>query len=222
VTIRVVLAEDNVLLRAGLEGILSGESDVELVSSEIDLDGLLTSIDAHIPDVVLTDIRMPPQRQSEGIRAAEYCRKTHPDMGVVLLTQFVEPGYVRTLLNQGTQGRGYLLKERVSEPDELGRAIRIVAAGGSVVDPEVVASLVRSKSRRDDPGLGELSAREREVLSEMAQGHTNGAIAASLFITQRAVEKHINSIFSKLGVSQDDAVHPRVRAVLMYLADGAT
>ena len=220
-TIRVVLAEDNVLLRAGIEGILSGEADLDLVAVEADLGGLLAAIDEHLPDVVLTDIRMPPERHSEGIQAAEYCRKRHPAMGVVLLTQFVEPGYVRTLLNQGTEGRGYLLKERVSEPDELGRALRTVAAGGSVVDPEVVATLVRSKSRRADPGLAELSNREREVLSEMAQGHTNGAIAASLFITQRAVEKHINSIFSKLGVSQDDSMHPRVRAVLMYLADGA-
>lgn len=217
-TIRVVLAEDNVLLREGMRGLLRGEPDLELVEACSNLDDLLAALDNHEPDVVLTDIRMPPLRRNEGLQAAEHCRAHHPATAVLLLSQYVEPGYVRALLNSGTEGRGYLLKERVAEVDELLAAIRTVAEGGSVIDPKVVESLVTTKSRRSDSGLERLSPRELEVLGEMAQGRNNATIATSLVITQRAVEKHINSIFSKLGVSYDDAAHPRVTAVLAYLA----
>jgi DNA-binding NarL/FixJ family response regulator len=217
-TLRIVVAEDHALLREGLRTMIESTGEVDLVATCSDLPGLLAAVDEHRPDVVLTDIRMPPGRSDEGVRAAEHCRRAYPTMGVVLLTQYVDPGYVRTLLRQGTDGRGYLLKERVADVDELVAALRTVAGGGSVMDPKVVEALVNAKSRRGDADLGRLSARELEVLGEMAQGRNNAAIAASLFITQRAVEKHINSIFAKLGVGMEDEAHPRVRAVLLYLS----
>jgi DNA-binding NarL/FixJ family response regulator len=216
-TLRVVVAEDNPLLREGLRSLIHSAQDVELVAACSDLDELIAAVDELGPDAVLTDIRMPPGRTDEGVRAADYCRRHHPSTGVVLLSQYVDPGYVRTLLRQGTDGRGYLLKERVADIDELVAALRTVAAGGSVMDPKVVEALVLSKSRHGDADLQRLTSRELEVLAEMAQGRNNSAIAASLFITQRAVEKHINSIFAKLGVGFDDEAHPRVRAVLLYL-----
>ncbi|GAB1640623.1 response regulator [Krasilnikovia sp. MM14-A1259] len=219
-TIRVVLAEDSALLRQGVAGLIRNEADLEVVASCADLPELLIAIGEHRPDVVLTDIRMPPTRTDEGIRAAEHCRAEHPAMGVLLLSQYVEARYVRALLAQGTDGRGYLLKERVADVGELVAAIRTVAAGGSVFDPKVVEALVRGRDRRG-VGLAPLSAREREVLAEMAHGLTNAAIAAALVITQRAVEKHINSIFAKLQLGHDDGVHPRVQAVLTYLAGDA-
>ena len=219
-TIRVVLAEDSALLREGMRGLIRGEAGLEVVAACSDLDGLLRAVDELEPDVVLTDIRMPPERTNEGIRAAEYCRARHPRMAVLLLSQYVDPRYVRTLLNQGAAGRGYLLKERIADVDELVAAIRTVAGGGSVFDPKVVEALVQVGRRRGDVDLAQLSPRELEVLAEMAQGRNNAAIADSLFVTQRAVEKHINSIFAKLGVGLDDEAHPRVRAVLTYLAGG--
>ncbi len=221
-TLRVVVAEDHALLREGLRTLILSADGIELLATCSDLPSLTAAIDEHGPDVVLTDIRMPPGRSDEGVQAAEYCRRHHPDTGVVLLSQYVDPGYVRTLLRQGTEGRGYLLKERVADVDELVAALRTVAAGGSVMDPKVVEALVRTRSRQGDADLGRLSSRELEVLGAMAQGRNNGAIAASLFITQRAVEKHINSIFSKLGVGYDDEAHPRVRAVLLYLSGDPT
>lgn len=221
-TVTVVVAEDHPLLREGLRSMIRESEDIELVAACSDLPGLLAAIDEHEPDVVLTDIRMPPGRSDEGVRAAQHCRELHPRTGVLLLSQYVDAGYVKTLLKQGTDGRGYLLKERVSDVDELVGAIRTVAAGGSVMDPKVVEALVNAKSRRGDGDLSRLSARELEVLGEMAQGRNNAAIAASLFITQRAVEKHINSIFAKLGVGMEDAAHPRVRAVLLYLSGEPT
>jgi DNA-binding NarL/FixJ family response regulator len=217
VTIHVVLAEDNVLLREGMYGLIDSQDDMRVVAVCGDLDALLRAVDDHRPDVVLTDIRMPPGRTDEGIRAAEYCRARHPRTGVLLLSQYVDARYVRTLVNQGAEGRGYLLKERVAAIDDLVAAIRAVAGGGSAFDPKVIETLVQVGSRRGELDLAALSAREREVLAEMAQGRNNAAIAQSLVISQRAVEKHINSIFAKLGVGQDDESHPRVRAVLTYL-----
>jgi DNA-binding NarL/FixJ family response regulator len=222
VTLRIVLAEDNALLREGIRGLLSGVDGLEVAAVCVDLDTLLAALDEHVPDVVLSDIRMPPTRTDEGVRAAAYARKAHPRMGFVLLSQYADPALVRALLAQGAEGRGYLLKERVSDVDELVTAVRTVAAGGSVMDPKVVESLVRTRTRSADSEIGRLTAREREVLEEMARGRNNAAIAGSLVITQRAVEKHINSIFSKLGVGMEDETHPRVRAVLKYLAGEAS
>jgi len=222
VNLRVVIAEDNALLREGLRGLIAAVDDLSLVATCASLDELFTALDTQAPDVVLTDIRMPPTRSDEGLQAARHCRKHFPGTGVVLLSQFADPGYVKALLEDGAEGRGYLLKERVGDVAELVSALRTVAAGGSVVDPKVVEALVQSGSRRGNADLDRLSTREREVLGQMALGHNNGAIAASLFITQRAVEKHINSIFAKLGVGVEDQAHPRVRAVLMYLSEGAS
>jgi DNA-binding NarL/FixJ family response regulator len=221
VSLRVIVAEDNPLLRQGLRSLIESTEGIDLVAACADLDELIDAINENVPDVVLTDIRMPPSRTDEGVRAAQHCRLHHPNVAVVLLSQYVDPGYVRTLLSQGTDGRGYLLKERVADVDELVEALRTVAAGGSVMDPKVVESLVLSKRLHGDPDLQRLTSRELEVLGEMAQGRNNGAIAASLFITQRAVEKHINAIFAKLAVGNDDT-HPRVRAVLLYLTGRTT
>jgi DNA-binding NarL/FixJ family response regulator len=216
--VRLVLGEDNALLREGMRGLLGAADDIEVVASCADLHSLRESVDALSPDVVLTDIRMPPSWSDEGVQIARHCRAHHPSTGVVLLSQYVDPGYVRSLLDSGSAGRGYLLKERVADVDELVSAIRAVADGGSVVDPQVIEHLVKAGISRGDRNVGRLSARELEVLAEMSRGQSNAAIAASLFITQRAVEKHINSIFAKLGVAGADGAHPRVRAVLMYLS----
>lgn len=217
-SVRVLLGEDNTLLREGMRGILSSADGLELVGTGADLASVLEAVDATDPDVVLTDIRMPPSHTDEGVQVARYCRARHPGTGVVLLSQFVDPGYVRSLLTSGSAGRGYLLKERVGEVDELLVAVRTVAAGGSVVDPSVLEQLVSLGRRRGDENVTRLSGRELEVLAEMARGHNNASIANTLFITQRAVEKHINSIFGKLGVGEGDQTHPRVRAVLLYLS----
>jgi DNA-binding NarL/FixJ family response regulator len=217
-TTRLVLGEDNALLREGMRGLLSAEEGLEVVASCADLDTIRDSIDELEPDVVLTDIRMPPTWTDEGVQVARHCRVRHPSTGVILLSQYVDPGYVRSLLESGSAGRGYLLKERVSDVDELVTAIAAVARGGSVVDPQVVEHLVKAGVSRGNSNVGRLSARELEVLAEMSRGHNNAAIAATLFISQRAVEKHINSIFSKLGVGLEGASHPRVRAVLLYLS----
>ena len=217
-TIRLVLGEDNALLREGMRGLLSMSEDIEVVASCADLPTLIESVDALRPDVVLTDIRMPPSWTDEGVQIARHCRAHHPDTGVVLLSQYVDPGYVRSLLDSGSAGRGYLLKERVSDLDELVSAVTTVASGGSVVDPQVIEHLVKAGMSRGDRNVGRLSARELEVLAEMSRGHSNATIASTLFITQRAVEKHINSIFAKLGVAGSDGAHPRVRAVLLYLS----
>jgi DNA-binding NarL/FixJ family response regulator len=218
VTVRVLLGEDNALLREGMRGLLSSADGVELVGACADLPTMLEQIDALTPDVVLTDIRMPPSWVDEGVEVARYCRREHPETGVVLLSQYVDPGYVRSLLESGSAGRGYLLKERVADVDELLDAVTTVAGGGSVVDPQVVEQLVRVGVSRGNANVSRLSTRELEVLAEMSRGHNNASIAASLYITQRAVEKHINSIFAKLGVSVGDESHPRVRAVLLYLS----
>jgi len=172
------------------------------------------------PDVVITDIRMPPTGTDEGIQAAAWLHENHPEVGVVVLSQYTAPAYAMALLEHGSAGRAYLLKERVASVDELARAIRAVAQGGSVIDPMVVDELVRTRSGQQQPGMSSLTPRESEILAEMAQGKSNAAIAASLSVSERAVEKHTNSIFAKLGLSEEKDLNRRVKAVLLFLAEG--
>jgi len=224
--IRVIVAEDSYLVREGLRQLLAGATDVELVAECGDLDSLRHEIDAHAPDVVLTDIRMPPTQTDEGIRLAAELRSAHPDMGVVVLSQYADPTYVLPLLDTGSDGRAYLLKERVHDRRQLVEAIAAVAAGDSVIDPKVVELLVAARTRSERSPLAELTPRELEVLSSIAEGKSNTAISESLVLTKRAVEKHINAIFLKLNLSHaEDAqdVSPRVKATLLFLAeaDGA-
>ena len=216
--IRVALAEDHVLLREGISRLVSANEDFELVGAVADLPQLLALVDAQVPDVVVTDIRMPPTGTDEGIEAAAWVREHHPQVAVVVLSQYTAPGYALALLEHGSAGRGYLLKERIGSVDELARAIRTVAQGGSVIDPVVVDELVRARSQERHLGLSSLTPRETEILAEMAQGKSNSAIAATLFVTERAVEKHTNSIFAKLGLSEEKDVNRRVKAVLVYLS----
>lgn len=219
-TIRVVLAEDNTLLREGIARLLERADDMELVGTASDRPELEALIEATSPDLVVTDIRMPPTGTDEGIQIAAQLRRDRPEIGVVVLSQYADPAYALALLEGGSEGRAYLLKERVSEVDELLTAIRDVAAGGSVIDSKVVESLVSNK-RPATSDVDRLTPREREILSEMAQGKSNAAIAATLVLSTRAVEKHTNSIFSKLGLSEEIDLNRRVKAVLLYLADAA-
>jgi DNA-binding NarL/FixJ family response regulator len=219
--IRVVLAEDNTLLREGIARLLERADDIELVGTAADRPELEALIESTSPDLVVTDIRMPPTGTDEGIQIAANLREQRPGVGVVVLSQFSDPAYALALLEGGSEGRAYLLKERVSEVDELLAAIREVAGGGSVIDSKVVESLVSSK-RPATSDVDRLTPREREILSEMAQGKSNAAIAATLVLSTRAVEKHTNSIFSKLGLSEETDVNRRVKAVLLYLADAST
>jgi DNA-binding NarL/FixJ family response regulator len=216
--LRVVVAEDVFLLRAGVVHVLE-DAGFDVVGQASDAAELLDQVRAHRPDVVVTDIRMPPTNTDEGIQMSERLRDTHPDTGVVVLSQFAEPGYALALLEKGSARRAYLLKERVSDVEQLTNAIREVASGGSVIDPKVVEVLVAARSKSAESPLARLTPREREILSEMAQGKNNAAVAGSLFLTERAVEKHINSIFSKLGLSEEKDVHRRVKAVLLFLTD---
>jgi DNA-binding NarL/FixJ family response regulator len=216
--IRVVLAEDNVLLREGISRLVEANEDFALVGVASDLPQLLAIIGDQVPDVVVTDIRMPPTGTDEGIQAASWIRAHHPQVGVVVLSQYTLPAYALALLEHGSAGRAYLLKERVASVDELARAIRAVAQGGSVIDPLIVDELVRARSVERQSGLSSLTPRESEILSEMAQGKSNAAIAAALFVTERAVEKHTNSIFAKLGLSEEKDVNRRVKAVLVFLS----
>ncbi len=217
--IRVALAEDSLLVREGLHQVLAAHPGIEVVASCEDLPSLLGAIETAGPDVVLTDIRMPPTGTDEGIRLASELRDTHPDIGVVVLSQFSDPLYALALLERGSDGRAYLLKERVHNRAELMAAIRAVADGGSLIDPKIVEALVTARGRAERSPLNELTAREREVLAEIAQGKSNTAIAESLFLTKRAVEKHINSIFLKLGLAYAEDVSKRVKAALMFLSD---
>ena len=219
--IRVALAEDSYLIRESVERLLEREPDIELIAVCEDLDDLLEAIERERPDVVLTDIRMPPGNSDEGIRAAELLRETSPETGVVVLSQYSEPHYALRLLAEGSEGRGYLLKERVSDAQQLVSAIREVARRGSVVDPKIVDALVGAQAMKERSPLNELTPREREVLAEMAQGKNNAAIAESLVLTERAVEKHIGSIFTKLGLKWEESAHRRVKAVLIYLSEGS-
>jgi DNA-binding NarL/FixJ family response regulator len=212
--LRVVLAEDSVLLREGIARLLE-DFGFEIVGQAGDADELLLKVRSYSPDVALVDIRMPPTHTDEGLRAAKEIRAKHPQTGVLVLSQYVEPGYAMELLSESAEGVGYLLKDRVSDVDEFRAAVRRVAEGGSALDPAVVSQLV-GRRRRDDP-LGELTPREREVLQLMAEGRSNHAIAEQLFVTERAVEKHVTSIFGKLRLTPAAEDHRRVLAVLAYL-----
>jgi DNA-binding NarL/FixJ family response regulator len=219
VTIRVVLAEDHYLVREGVRRLLATQPELEVVAVCSDLESLLGAVEAEQPDVVITDIRMPPGRGDEGIRAAEHLRETNADIGVVVLSQYSEPRYALALLEGGTARRAYLLKERVEDLEQLLAAIRAVADGGSVIDPKVVERLVADRARAESSPLHELTPRERDVLREMAEGKNNAAIAQALFLTERSVEKVIHSIFLKLGLAWETSVHRRVKAVILYLAE---
>lgn len=218
--LRVVFAEDNYLVREGTAALLATANEVEIVGIASSLDELLSAVDEHGPDAVLTDIRMPPSGSDEGIRGAKQIRASHPEIGVVVLSQFAEEEYAYDLLKDGAAGLGYLLKERVADVEELVRAAGEVARGGSVLDPKVVENLVARKDRMERSPLAQLTERERQVLEHMAQGKNNAAIARSLFLTERAIEKHINSLFHKLGLSEEPNVHRRVMAVLTFLREG--
>jgi len=219
VAIRIVLAEDQYLVREGLRRLLEARDGLEVVSVCGDLASLLAQVEAERPDVVVTDIRMPPGNLDEGIQAAARLRETNPEVGVVVLSQYVSPGYLPALLEGGSQRRAYLLKERVKDLDQLVAAIQDVADGGSVFDPKVVEALVAENARGEDSPLNDLTPRERDVLREMAEGKNNAAIAAALVLTERSVEKVIHSIFLKLGLTWETAVHKRVKAVVLYLAE---
>jgi DNA-binding NarL/FixJ family response regulator len=220
VTLRLVLAEDSFLMREGISNLLALDEEFELVAAIATYDELLAAVEKHQPDVVLTDIRMPPTQTDEGIRAATSIRAEHPEIGVVVLSQYVEAEYAMRLFEDGSDGRAYLLKERVSDLDELGAAIRRVHEGGSVVDPKVVEVLIAARGRDDDSILDRLTEREHEVLAQMANGGNNAAIGEALFISARSVEKHIGSIFTKLDLSETDDTNRRVRAVLLFLGVG--
>jgi DNA-binding NarL/FixJ family response regulator len=216
-TIRVALAEDNVLLREGVSRLIAANEDFELAGAAADLPQLLALVARELPDVVITDIRMPPEHQTEGLAAAAEIRTRYPGTGVILLTQFADPQYAYEFLSQGAAGAGYLLKERIGDIAELKRSLQQVAAGGSALDPELVEALVVRKERAAGSLLGTLTPREREVLEQMAQGKNNATIAKALFLTERAVQKHINSVFSKLGLGDSTDVDRRVAAVLKLL-----
>ena len=215
--IRVVLGEDSYLTREGIVRVLAGIEDVDLVAARGDLDELRDAVDEAAPDVVLTDIRMPPSNTDEGIRFAAELRSSHPEIGVVVLSQHAEPLYAIALFEHGSTQRAYLLKERLKDREELSHALREVASGGSVVDSAIVEKLVAVHRPDDDP-LNQLTPRELEVLAMIAEGKSNGAIAEALVLTKRAVERHINSIFWKLDLGDSQEVSRRVKAVLLYLA----
>lgn len=216
--VTVVVGDDSLLFREGVAALLATHDDIEVVALCDDLPTIDAAVERHRPDVVVTDIRMPPTGGDEGIQLADRLRQQGSEVGVVVLSQYAEPAYALDLFRAGSEGRAYLLKERLSDPDQLARAIREVAAGGSVVDPRIVETLVRGSAGRDDGPIGRLSPREREVLEQIAEGKNNAAVAESLVLSERAVEKHIGSLFAKLGLAEDATTHRRVKAVLMYLA----
>ena len=217
--IRLVLAEDHYLVREGVRRLLEAAPDFEVAAACGDLGSLLEAADRERPDVVVTDIRMPPGHIDEGIQAARRLRETQPDLGVVVLSQYANPSYALALLDTGSNGRAYLLKERVHDLDQLATAIRTVFRGGSLIDPKVVEGLVADRARAATSPVNELTAREREVLRKMAEGENNASIAEALVVTERSVEKVIHSIFMKLGLTWEPSVHKRVKAVILYLAE---
>jgi len=221
VPIRIVLAEDQYLVREGLLRLLEGREEIEVAAVCGDLDSLVDAVAAERPDVVVTDIRMPPGNADEGIQLATRLRVSDPGIGVVLLSQYATPSFVLRLLDGGSEGRAYLLKERVSDVEQLVAAIVAVASGDSLLDPKVVEALVAENARSEASPLNELTSRERDVLREMAEGKNNAAIAQQLFLTERSVEKVIHSIFMKLGLTWEAAVHKRVKAVVLYLAESS-
>ena len=215
----IALADDSLIVREGVAKILAGEPEMHVVASCGDLPSLLAAVEAERPDVVVTDIRMPPTSTDEGIRLATLLRETHPEIGVVVLSNSAEPAYALALLESGSEGRAYLLKERVHDRAQLVAAIQSVAAGGSMLDSKIVEPLVAAKLRIERSPVAELTGREREVLAEIAKGKSNAAIADTLVLTKRAVEKHINSIFLKLNLSDAEDVSKRVKATLLFLAE---
>jgi len=217
-SIRVILGEDSYLAREGIERVLERTDGVELVGTYGDLDELAAAVDRVLPDVVLTDIRMPPTNTDEGIRLAKSLRDTHPEIGVVVLSQHANAAYAAELLEDGTGKRAYLLKERVTNAGDLGNALRSVADGGSVIDPLVVESLLQTQRQREESHLDQLTPREMEILGLIAEGRSNAAIADSLVLTKRAVEHHINGIFMKLDLGTPGDVSRRVQAALLYLS----
>lgn len=217
--IRLVLAEDHYLVREGVRRLLETQADLQVAAVCDDLGSLLAAVDAMQPDVVVTDVRMPPSDTDEGIQAADRLRRTNPEVGVVVLSQYANPSYVLALLEGGSARRAYLLKERVKDLAQLVDAIHAVAEGGSVIDPKVVEALVAENARAEESPLNQLTPRERDVLREMAEGRNNAAIAEALFLTERSVEKVIHSIFLKLGLTWEASVHKRVKAVILYLGE---
>ena len=220
-SIRVVLAEDHYLVREGVRGLLDSQADIDVVAVCVDLDSLLAAVEAEHPDVVVTDIRMPPGNSDEGIQAAAQLRTSDPNVGVVVLSQYATPTYALALLESGSEGRSYLLKERIQDVEQLASAIRAVAEGGSVIDPKVVEALVGENTRAEESPLSQLTPRERDVLREMAIGKSNAAIGEALFLTESSVEKVIHSIFSKLGLTWEPSIHKRVKAVILYMAESS-
>lgn len=216
--IRIVLAEDHYLVREGERALIESDPDFELVATCTDLDSLLVAIDAEKPDVVVTDIKMPPDFNDEGIQVAERLRETHPDVGVVVISLFDDASFALALLEKGSQGRAYLLKDRLSDAEQFGGAIKRVARGESVIDPKVVDVLLAARLSGSNSPLHGLTPREAEILGEMAQGWNNAAIASRFGLSERAVEKHIHSIFFKLGLSEEQDINRRVKAVLLFLS----
>jgi DNA-binding NarL/FixJ family response regulator len=219
--LRVVIADDTYLVREALLHVLEASDEIDVVATARDRDDLLRTVEAERPDVVVTDIRMPPTGTDEGLQVAAILRDAHPETGVVILSQFAEPRYGLALLERGSDRRAYLLKERIQYRGQLVSAIREVAAGGSVIDAKVVEGLVAARSQAEHSPLNELTPRELEILTFVARGHSNQAIADELVLTKRAVEKHINAIFLKLGLSDAIDVSRRVKAALIYLAEHA-
>jgi DNA-binding NarL/FixJ family response regulator len=217
--VAIALADDSLIVREGVAQILAAEPEMRVVASCGDLPSLLAAVDAEHPDVVVTDIRMPPTSTDEGIRVATLLREKHPEIGVVVLSNYAEPAYALALLESGSEGRAYLLKERVHDRAQLVAAIESVAAGGSMLDAKIVEPLVAAKLRIAQSPVAGLTGREREVLAEIAKGKSNAAIADALVLTKRAVEKHINSIFLKLNLAYAEDVSKRVKATLLYLAE---
>src|SRR5690242_11195178 len=217
--IRLVLADDSFLIREGMKELLQSVDELELVAICSVLNSLSAAVDREPPDVVLTDIRMPPTNADERIRVAEELRGRTPPIGVVVLSQFADAEYALALLDHGASGRAYLLKERVSDLGQLVNAIREVARGGSVIDAGVIENLIAARSRNKRSALADLTPREEEILGAVAEGKNNAAIAKAFHLTEGAVEKHISSIFSKLGLSEEHEVHRRVKATLIYLAE---
>jgi len=219
VPIRIVVADDNYLAREAISRVLESDEELEIVATCPDLDSLRAAVDEEQPDVVLADIQMPPAKSDEGIRLAKELRTTHPGIAVVILSQYAEPVYATELLAEGSDGRAYLLKDRVQHRGDLTRAVRAVASGGSVLDPRIVELLLTSARTHDASRFDSLTPREREVLVLLAEGWSNAGIAEQLGITTRAVERHIRSIFSKLDLGDSARHNRRVRAALLYLTE---
>ncbi len=220
-TLRVVFADDNYLVRTGVSALLNEGEEIELVTAVGDADALMRAVAEYRPDAVLTDIRMPPTNTTEGIDVAKRIRREHPDIGVVVLSQYADDDYAFELLENGVSGLGYLLKERVADRNELVRALQEVSRGGSALDPKVIEALLARKAQEKPSALLGLSVHEREVLQQMATGRNNHTIAKTLYMSDRAVEKHIGSIFSKLGLTEEREGNRRIMAVLAFLdADG--